>query len=112
MAFVASNCKTLNNRENYVAKLREYIPVDSFGRCLHNKDFPTNATGKKAKVDTIATYKFYLAFENSNSRDYVTEKVFHGLHAGTVPVYMGAPNIDDFMPSSHAIIKTSDFEYV
>ena len=27
-------------------------------------------------------------------------------------VYMGAPNIDDFSPSSYSVIKVTDFEYV
>jgi len=30
-------------------------------------------------------YKFYLAFENSNVEDYVTEKVYQGLRVGCVP---------------------------
>ena len=36
-------------------------------------------------------YKFYLAFENSNCKDYVTEKFFtNALHNGVVPIAMGA----------------------
>lgn len=36
-------------------------------------------------------YKFYLAFENSNCRDYVTEKFFvNGLGRNVLPIVMGA----------------------
>jgi len=59
----------------------------------------------------MAKHKFYLAFENSNTKDYVTEKVFHAWRAGTVPIYMGAENIADFAPHPHSYIATSDFKY-
>ncbi len=32
--------------------------------------------------------------ENSNTVDYVTEKIWHALQSGCVPIYWGAPNID------------------
>jgi hypothetical protein len=57
----------------------------------------------------FSQYKFALAFENNNVTDYVTEKYVNVLQAGTVPVYMGAPNIDSWVPGERAIIKTSDF---
>ena len=41
--------------------------------------------------------------------DYVTERVFHALRCGVVPVYLGAPNVRDFMPSDDAVIVASDF---
>ena len=42
--------------------------------------------------DTIATYKFYLAFENSyHCRDYITEKLWlNSYYVGVVPVVWGA----------------------
>jgi hypothetical protein len=39
--------------------------------------------------------------------DYVTEKVMCALKAGSVPVYMGAPNVDEFLPGKGSVIKTS-----
>lgn len=51
----------------------------------------------------------YLAFENSAIKDYVSEKVFDGILAGTVPVYFGAPTVDKLLPSPSAIVKISDF---
>ena len=31
---------TANNRIGYVEELIKYIRVDSYGKCLHNTDFP------------------------------------------------------------------------
>ena len=39
--------------------------------------------------------KFVLAFENSVCNDYVTEKIYDVFAAGVVPIYLGAPNIDE-----------------
>lgn len=40
-------------------------------------------------------YKFYLAFENSNCKEYITEKFFEtSLNRNILPVVMGAPRED------------------
>ena len=54
--------------------------------------------GSATKLETIKAYKFTLALENAIAEDYVTEKVYDPLIASSVPVYLGAPNIDDFAP--------------
>jgi hypothetical protein len=41
--------------------------------------------------------------------DYVTEKVFNALKAGAIPVYYGAPNVDNYLPSPAGIINARDF---
>lgn len=47
--------------------------------------------------------------ENSMTKDYVTEKVYDGLVAGCVPIYLGAPNIDKYIPDSNAIVDYARF---
>lgn len=60
------------------------------------------------KVKILSRYKFYLAFENLAVDDYVSEKIFEGLFAGTVPVYRGASTISRFMPSNDSFINAND----
>jgi len=43
--------------------------------------------------------------ENSIEQDYVTEKVYHSFQAGCVPIYLGAPNVNDYIPDANAIIN-------
>ena len=46
-------------------------------------------------------YKFCIAFENVEKiPGLITEKIFDCFAAGTVPIYLGAPNITDYIPSS------------
>jgi hypothetical protein len=95
------------------------VPLDSFWREVNHPGYdgeerPGDSrlwTGRarREKLDLIAPHKFTLAFENSISPDYVTEKFFDPLVAGSVPVYLGAPNVADFAPAPHAYIDTADF---
>jgi hypothetical protein len=50
------------------------------------------------KLATIASYKFALCFENIEFPGYITEKMIDCLVAGVVPVYWGAPDIQEFVP--------------
>ncbi|KAI5068415.1 hypothetical protein GOP47_0016760 [Adiantum capillus-veneris] len=97
-AFI-SNCGGHNFRLEAITKLREFgVSIDSYGACLRNQDGHVN------KLETLRDYKFSLAFENSNEDDYVTEKFWQSLVAGSIPVVIGAPNIYDFAPSPKAIL--------
>ena len=112
--FVASN--PVPHRDSLVAELMKHLQVDSLGRCLKNADIEDFVVGGWAQgawsslLTLLPRYKFYLAFENSLTTDYVTERVFHALVAGTVPVYRGAANIRDFMPDDNAVIDVADFD--
>ena len=57
-------------------------------------------------------YKFILTLENAICRDYVTEKLWQALHVGSIPIYLGAPNIRDHLPQTNTVILVSDFRNV
>lgn len=111
---VISNCAGHNGRLQYIRKLMAAgVSVHHVGQCDHNHDWkpPTGESKGRFvdKIDMLRTYKFTLAFENTNVNDYVTEKYFQPLVAGSVPVYMGAPNSEIYAPSAHSVIRTDDF---
>ena len=60
----------------------------------------------------ISKYKFSIAFENAIAKDYVTEKFFDPLIMGSVPIYLGAPNIEEFAPGDHCYIHVDAFPSV
>ncbi|KAF3518830.1 hypothetical protein DY000_02059054 [Brassica cretica] len=105
-AFI-SNCGARNFRlQALEALMRTRIKIDSYGGCHRNRD------GKVDKVEALKRYKFSLAFENTNEEDYVTEKFFQSLVAGSVPVVVGALNIEDFAPASGSILRIKSMEDV
>ena len=55
---VVSNCGAVNNRLAYVSEMIGHgVKLDSFGACLHNKDFPPDAKAQsipwKIKITTL-----------------------------------------------------------
>jgi alpha(1,3/1,4) fucosyltransferase len=52
-----------------------------------------------SKYEVLSRYQFCLCLENMAMQGYVTEKLFDCLYAGTVPLYLGATDIAEFVPS-------------
>ncbi len=52
----------------------------------------------KSKHETLSRYMFSLCFENMAMDGYITEKLFDCLYAGTIPIYLGANDIDKWIP--------------
>jgi hypothetical protein len=73
VAWFVSNCGARNQRREYARELSKYIRVDIYGQCGTLK---CPRKDHKCFEMLNTDYKFYLAFENSNCRDYITEKFF------------------------------------
>ena len=63
------------------------------------------------KIAAISRHLFHFAFENSDCKDYHTEKALHALLAGTVPVYLGHPSVRHFLPRG-SYIAVRDFNSI
>lgn len=78
--------------ENVYRSLLNYNPIDSGGRYDNNIGGPV-----VSKQKFIREGKFHIAFENSSSPGYITEKIMHAFVAHTIPVYWGTPDVvEDF----------------
>jgi hypothetical protein len=108
VALISSPYDRSGRRALLEALMRE-MPIDSYGKVCRNRVLPDIALGA-TKPQMIRRYKFTLAFENAIDRDYVTEKFFDPLLVGSVPVYLGAPNVSEFAPGDHCFIDASKFE--
>lgn len=109
VVYVQSDCDPPSDRDVYVAELMRYIPVDSYGQCLHNRDLPVHlrdstAMDEEGFYNVLARYKFILAFENAPCDDYITEKLWRPLKLGVIPVYYGASNVQQWLPSNRSAV--------
>lgn len=110
VAWFVSNCGARNNRLKYAKELGKHIQVDIYGAC-GTKTCPRSQANNCFKM-LDREYKFYLAFENSNCKDYITEKLFvNGLGQELVPIVMGA-RPEDYEKASpfHSYIHVDDFD--
>ena len=92
------------------------VPVDSYGQCLRNRAFNSSvehgffgAGTYLQKHQAARGYPFVVAMENTEIPDYVTEKVYDALFAGAIPIYLGAPNILDYVPSLDSLLLVRNF---
>lgn len=88
---------------DYYRELVKYIKVDVFDSSSDN------FKGENFFL-TISSCKFYLSFEDSIYRDYITEAFNGPLAAGTVPIVLGPTrrNYEDFAPGS-SFVHVDDF---
>ena len=81
VAWFVSNCGARNGRMEYAKELSKYISVDIYGHC---------GTLKCPRIDSKCftmlrtDYKFYLSFENSNCKDYITEKLYWNAYQSVI----------------------------
>jgi hypothetical protein len=106
-AFVSSEWDRCG-RNDYLAELMRHVEIDSYGKVWHNADLEDDR-GVSTKLETIAGYRFTIAFENAIGEDYVTEKFFDPLRVGSVPVYRGAPNVAGFAPGERCYVDATAF---
>lgn len=119
IAIFVSRCNK-GNRETVINNLKSVYPVHSFGKCLRTHSVETEfpqchaLAGKgryPSKLCVLQQYKFVLALDNTREEDYVTEKVYHALLAGAVPLYDGAPNADEYLPDGwNSVVRLEEFE--
>ncbi len=93
-AFVHSNLSPY--REAFFRALSRYKRVDAPGRSMNNMPSIDPVPGRpqwNTKIDFLRAYKFVVAFENSSTPGYNTEKLTHAIEADCVPIYWGDPQI-------------------
>ncbi|KAJ8286413.1 hypothetical protein GJAV_G00039000 [Gymnothorax javanicus] len=103
--WVVSNYRSRYKRSKVYQRLKHVVNVEVYGRWvrkgLSNHDL----------LPTISRCYFYLAFENSQSVDYITEKLWrNSFLAGAVPIVLGPPreNYEVLVPG-HSFIHVNDF---
>lgn len=105
--FISSSMNK-SSRIEYLTELMKYLDIDSYGNWQRNK-FISHDEGYTTKLNIIKDYKFTIAFENAIGKDYVTEKFFDPLIMGSVPIYLGAPNINEFLPGKNSFIDVRNY---
>jgi hypothetical protein len=132
-----SNCRS-QLRIEIALQLSKYYPVYIYGRCdwaqeesrqVWLKDVQNRVTypylnlitfknkecdaDSACEIEKLATFKYYLAFENNNCTDYVTEKLWRSLNKNIIPIVL-QPNRESYaryLVPFKSIIHLQDFDF-
>ncbi|XP_053348927.1 4-galactosyl-N-acetylglucosaminide 3-alpha-L-fucosyltransferase 9-like [Clarias gariepinus] len=104
VCWIVSNYNPEHRRLQYYTQLNKYIPIHVYGNMFENQ------VSEEEYEKIISSCKFYLSFENSVHKDYITEKLFNALDLGAVPIAFGPSrqNYECFVPGD-AFIHVNDF---
>lgn len=93
-----------SDRIQFYKELNNYKKTDSGGKLLNNVGGPVDS-----KLEFQMKYKFSLAFENSSSNGYTTEKIIDAFASGGIPIYWGDHLVTNVF-NEKAFINGNDFE--
>jgi len=111
--FIYANSNADPIRDKFFHLLNQYKLVSSPGKHLNNTSMDIGERFSEdwmySKIDFQSTCKFSIAFENTSSSGYTTEKILHAFISNTIPIYWGNPDVaKDFNPK--AFINCHDFQ--
>ncbi|KAF9294666.1 Alpha-(1,3)-fucosyltransferase 11 [Mortierella antarctica] len=98
VAWIVSDCDSVSGRRFFVYQLRKYVDVD----INDGDDFTAE--------EIAAQYKFYLAFENNNCDDYVTQKLLRAYEVGAIPIVDGPSDYSRFDATGNAVLQSDYFD--
>ncbi len=112
--------KPLNERVKAVKFFSKTTDIDLYGTGWNKRPllpywFYKKAIQKarrgpvKSKYSTLSKYNFSISFENGIFPGYFSEKIFDCFLVGTVPIYLGAPDIEKYVPKE-CFIDMRDFK--
>lgn len=105
LSWVISNWNESHARVAFYKQLQQFLWVDVYGYA--GQAFFGNV------VDLVRDYQFYLALENSQHTDYITEKLWNAIEAGAIPVVLGpSREIYERLLPPEAFIHVDDFATV
>ncbi|KAF7690913.1 hypothetical protein HF521_011210 [Silurus meridionalis] len=104
VCWIVSNYRPEHRRVQYYKQLRKYVQIHVYGDLFEKR------VSDEEYKDIVSSCKFYLSFENSVHKDYITEKLFNALDLGAVPIVFGPSrrNYERFVPGD-AFIHVDDF---
>ncbi len=83
--------ESLEMRKKMVEKLNLIDRVDCAGKLLRNTE-ELQERFYDDKAEFLKLYRFFICPENISVAGYVTEKVFHAIGSGCIPIYNGSLN--------------------
>jgi hypothetical protein len=75
------------------------------------RQFKSYRGSPKDKSEVLPGYRFSIAYENCITRGYISEKILEAMFYGTVPIYLGDPDVGLRIPKGCFIDKREYKDY-
>jgi len=97
-------------RNRWFEAVSEKMTVDSYGSCGHNIEVPQGMTiaTPEARIALSKQYRIVLAFDETTTKDHISDVVYEAFVSGAVPVVLGADNLRERFPP-HSFINVNDY---
>ncbi|XP_041819576.1 4-galactosyl-N-acetylglucosaminide 3-alpha-L-fucosyltransferase 9-like [Chelmon rostratus] len=104
VCWVVSNWNAQFKRVQFYNEMKDHIKIHTYGKAF-GQDLSEQDYSK-----IVSSCKFYLSFENSVYKDYITEKLYRPMSLGTVPIVLGTQRqqYEDHIPGD-SFIHVNDF---
>ncbi|XP_058480778.1 4-galactosyl-N-acetylglucosaminide 3-alpha-L-fucosyltransferase 9-like [Solea solea] len=104
VCWIVSHWNERFRRVEFYNELKKHVNITVYGKAFRK---PVNG---EQYNHIVSSCKFYLSFENSVHKDYITEKLYRPLMLGTIPVTLGPTrqNYEDHVPGD-SFIHVDDF---
>ena len=117
--FVGANKSSLIEGELYSERRKAILffqenyseEFDFYGKSWDGSGFTAFKGAIDNKLEILSQYKFSICYENSSLNGWISEKIFDSFFAGCVPIYLGAPNITDYIPANTFIDRRHFSDY-
>ena len=86
-------------------RVKDFMNSLSFRKELKSTKYSSN------KYETLSQYKFALCYESMGIKGFISEKIFECFFVGTIPVFLGAPDIHRYIPENTFIDRRNFKNY-
>ncbi|CAI4226567.1 unnamed protein product [Auanema sp. JU1783] len=107
-----SNCNTANKREKIIEALSKHIEVTIAGKCKNKPEYAELCPRGKDCRELFEEYPFFFAIENSDCRDYVTEKYWDRYKYVSIPIVMQRWVYEGMNAPPKSFIAVDDFKNI
>ena len=106
-SMINRNKSSLHPSELYTERIRAIRFFESlgtkefalYGEGWDSAEFSCFEGAPQDKLEALSNFRFHLCYENMKDiKGYVSEKILDAFASGCIPIYLGASNIEDFVP--------------
>jgi len=100
---------TPSGYEDFFQELYSLLKIDIFAGPNQNTPLPDDPYTLPKRILQMGQYRFVFILESILEDNWICPELSQALLSGAVPIYLGAPNVNEFLPHAQAIVNVRDY---